>query len=85
MKNSTSFNKKSCLISHKAAREAVGRDVPQTQMPHEATELWRNTGNAKRRPATRQKNYSVAGTRTRVFRVRAEYPDQLDYNGLHFI
>ena len=25
--------------------------------------------------------YSVAGTWTRVFRVRAEYPDQLDYNG----
>jgi hypothetical protein len=25
---------------------------------------------------------SVAGTRTRVFRVRAEYPDQLDYNRL---
>ena len=24
---------------------------------------------------------SVAGTWTRVFRVRAEYPDQLDYNG----
>jgi hypothetical protein len=29
---------------------------------------------------TRQKN-SVAGTRTRVSRVRAEYPNQLDYNG----
>ena len=28
----------------------------------------------------KQKN-SVAGTWTRVFRVRAEYPDQLDYNG----
>jgi hypothetical protein len=27
------------------------------------------------------KNNSVAGTRTRVSRVRAEYPDQLDYNG----
>ena len=25
--------------------------------------------------------FSVAGTWTRVFRVRAEYPDQLDYNG----
>jgi hypothetical protein len=25
---------------------------------------------------------SVAGTRTRVSRVRAEYPDQLDYNGM---
>ena len=24
---------------------------------------------------------SPAGTRTRVFRVRAEYPDQLDYRG----
>jgi hypothetical protein len=24
---------------------------------------------------------SVAGTRTRVSRVRAEYPNQLDYNG----
>ena len=28
----------------------------------------------------KEKN-SVAGTRTRVSRVRAEYPDQLDYNG----
>ena len=28
---------------------------------------------------------SVAGTWTRVFRVRAEYPDQLDYNGLVII
>ena len=25
---------------------------------------------------------SVAGTWTRVFRVRAEYPNQLDYNGM---
>ena len=24
---------------------------------------------------------SVAGTRTRVSRMKAEYPDQLDYNG----
>ena len=27
-------------------------------------------------------NYSAAGTRTRVARVRAEYPNQLDYSGL---
>jgi hypothetical protein len=27
------------------------------------------------------KKNSVAGTRTRVSRVRAEYPNQLDYNG----
>jgi hypothetical protein len=26
--------------------------------------------------------HSVAGTRTGVFRVRAEYPNQLDYNGV---
>jgi hypothetical protein len=37
---------------------------------------WLNTGNANL-----AKKNSVAGTRTRVFRVRAEYPDQLDYNG----
>ena len=29
----------------------------------------------------KKKTISVAGTWTRVFRVRAEYPDQLDYNG----
>ena len=29
----------------------------------------------------KKKNISVAGTWTRVSRVRAEYPDQLDYNG----
>ena len=29
-----------------------------------------------------QKKNSVAGTRTRVSRVRAEYPNQLDYNGV---
>jgi hypothetical protein len=28
-----------------------------------------------------KKKHSVAGTWTRVSRVRAEYPDQLDYNG----
>ena len=28
-----------------------------------------------------QKKASVAGTWTRVSRVRAEYPNQLDYNG----
>jgi hypothetical protein len=32
-------------------------------------------------PNKTHKKSSVAGTRTRVFRVRAEYPDQLDYNG----
>ena len=32
------------------------------------------------RPKKKKKN-SVAGTRTRVSRVRAEYPNQLDYNG----
>jgi hypothetical protein len=26
--------------------------------------------------------YSATGTRTRVARVRAEYPNQLDYSGL---
>ena len=26
-------------------------------------------------------NYSATGTRTRVARVRAEYPNQLDYSG----
>jgi hypothetical protein len=31
------------------------------------------------------KNSSVAGTRTRVSRVRAEYPDQLDYNGMLYL
>ena len=29
----------------------------------------------------RKQKVSVAGTRTRVSRVRAEYPNQLDYNG----
>jgi hypothetical protein len=36
---------------------------------------------AKKKKNPKQTKNSVAGTRTRVFRVRAEYPDQLDYNG----
>ena len=31
------------------------------------------------------KKFSVAGTWTRVSRVRAEYPNQLDYNGMVLI
>ena len=30
----------------------------------------------------RIQNFSAAGTRTRVARVRAEYPNQLDYSGV---
>ena len=32
-------------------------------------------------PTATKRKFSVAGTRTRVSRVRAEYPNQLDYNG----
>ena len=28
---------------------------------------------------------SIAGSWTRVSRVRAEYPNELDYNGCHFV
>ena len=38
----------------------------------------RVTGSSATNPATK---YSAAGTRTRVARVRAEYPNQLDYGG----
>ena len=35
--------------------------------------------------ASRPVLVSPAGTRTRVFRVRAEYPDQLDYRGSEYL
>ena len=37
---------------------------------------------AKASPCNRLRNNSATGTRTRVARVRAEYPNQLDYSGL---
>lgn len=37
--------------------------------------------NVRMRKLQKGKKNSVAGTRTRVSRVRAEYPNQLDYNG----
>jgi hypothetical protein len=40
-----------------------------------------NIENTKEDGLSREHNNSVAGTRTRVARVRAEYPNHLDYNG----
>ena len=41
--------------------------------------IWADDENPKKQK--KFSNISVAGTWTRVSRVRAEYPNQLDYNG----
>jgi hypothetical protein len=43
----------------------------------------RSTGKAENDEKRKKlEKHSVAGTRIRVSRVRAEYPNQLDYNGV---
>jgi hypothetical protein len=62
-------------------QSSVGPSVGDTARPGASS--GKEKGKASRWAAKTLKKIrnSVAGTRTRVSRVRAEYPNQLDYNG----
>ena len=60
-------------------RTAARNDAPP---PSSTARTTRPSASGPGWDALRRKQYSATGTRTRVARVRAEYPNQLDYSGL---